>query len=45
MNGILFYVEDFCGVENGLLGREVLVEFRKVIGLLIVINMVVIDWW
>lgn len=45
LKGLLVYVEDLCGVEQGFFGCEVMVEFCCVIGLLIVINMIVIDWW
>ena len=38
---MLVYVEDFCGLENGYLGCEVMVEFKRVIGIFIVINVLV----
>lgn len=41
---VLVYVEDLCGVEGGYFGCEVMVEFCCVMGLLMVINMIVIDW-
>jgi glucarate dehydratase len=40
----LAYVEDPCGAERGLSGREVMAEFRRATGLLTATNMVATDW-
>jgi len=40
----LAYAEDPCGAENGLLGREVMAEFRRATGLPTATNMVATDW-
>lgn len=44
MNGILTYVEDPCGSEEGFSGREVMAEFRSMTGLPTATNMVATDW-
>lgn len=44
MQGILTYVEDPCGAENGYSGREVMADFRKKTGLPTATNMVATDW-
>lgn len=41
---VLAYAEDPCGAENGLSGREVMAEFRRVTGLPTATNMVATDW-
>jgi glucarate dehydratase len=42
--GILAYAEDPCGAENGLSGREILAEFRRLTGVPVATNMVATDW-
>jgi glucarate dehydratase len=44
MHGILAYVEDPCGAEEGFSGREVMAEFRQATGLLTATNMICTDW-
>lgn len=44
MHGILTYVEDPCGAEEGYSGREIMAEFRKRTGLPTATNMVATDW-
>lgn len=44
MNGILTYVEDPCGSEEGFSGREIMAEFRSMTGLPTATNMVATDW-
>lgn len=44
MHGILTYVEDPCGSEEGFSGREIMSEFRKKTGLPTATNMVATDW-
>lgn len=44
MHGILTYVEDPCGAEEGYSGREIMAEFRKKTGLPTATNMVATDW-
>ena len=41
---VLAYAEDPCGAENGMSGREVMAEFRRVTGLPTATNMVATDW-
>jgi len=40
----LAYVEDPCGAERGLSGREVMAEFRRATGLRTATNMIATDW-
>jgi glucarate dehydratase len=40
----LAYVEDPCGAERGLSGREVMAEFRRTTGLRTATNMIATDW-
>ncbi len=42
--GVLAYVEDPCGAENGYSGREVMAEFRRATGLPTATNMIATDW-
>lgn len=44
MHGILSYVEDPCGAEQGFSGRETLAEFRRATGLPVATNMIANDW-
>lgn len=44
MHGVLSYVEDPCGAEDGFSGREVMSEFRKATGLPTATNMIATDW-
>lgn len=44
MHGILTYVEDPCGAEDGFSGREVMSEFRSRTGLPTATNMIATDW-
>lgn len=44
MHGILTYVEDPVGAEDGFSGREVMAEFRSQTGLPTATNMVATDW-
>lgn len=44
MHGILTYVEDPCGAENGFSSREVMSEFILRTGLPTATNMVATDW-
>jgi glucarate dehydratase len=41
---LLAYVEDPCGAERGLSGREVMAEFRRTTGLRTATNMIATDW-
>ena len=41
---VLAYAEDPCGAENGMSGREVMAEFRRVTGMPTATNMVATDW-
>jgi glucarate dehydratase len=41
---VLAYAEDPCGAENGLSGREVMAEFRRVTNIPTATNMVATDW-
>jgi glucarate dehydratase len=43
-SGVLSYVEDPCGAENGYSGREIMSEFRRATGLQTATNMVATDW-
>jgi glucarate dehydratase len=43
-HGILAYVEDPCGAEQGYSGREVMSEFRQATGLPTATNMIATDW-
>jgi len=42
--GVLAYVEDPCGAENGYSGREIMSEFRNAVGLPTATNMIATDW-
>jgi L-alanine-DL-glutamate epimerase-like enolase superfamily enzyme len=42
--GILAYVEDPCGAENGYSGREIMAELRTATGLRTATNMIATDW-
>ncbi|TDS95667.1 glucarate dehydratase-related protein [Rahnella sp. BIGb0236] len=44
MHGILSYVEDPCGAEQGFSGRETLAEFKRATGLPVATNMIANDW-
>jgi glucarate dehydratase-related protein len=44
MHGVLAYVEDPCGAEQGFSGREILAEFRHATGLPVATNMVATNW-
>lgn len=44
MQGILTYVEDPCGAEDGYSGREVMAEFRTRTSLPTATNMIATDW-
>ena len=44
MHGILAYVEDPCGAEEGFSGREIMAEFRRATGLPTATNMIATDW-
>lgn len=44
MNGILTYIEDPCGGENGYSGREIMREFKNATGLMTATNMIATDW-
>jgi len=43
-HGVLAYVEDPCGAENGYSGREIMAEFRRATGLPTATNMIATDW-
>lgn len=43
-HGVLAYVEDPCGAENGYSGRETMSEFRHLTGLPTATNMIATDW-
>jgi glucarate dehydratase len=43
-HGVLAYVEDPCGAENGYSGREIMAEFRRASGLPTATNMIATDW-
>jgi glucarate dehydratase len=44
LHGVLAYVEDPCGAEDGYSGREVMAEFRRATGLPTATNMIATDW-
>jgi glucarate dehydratase len=44
MRGVVAYVEDPCGAEDGFSGREVMAEFRRATGLPTATNMIATDW-
>lgn len=44
MHGILTYVEDPCGPENGFSGREIMREFKNATGFQVATNMIATDW-
>ena len=44
LSNVLAYVEDPCGAEGGLSGREVMAEFKRATGLPTATNMVATDW-
>jgi glucarate dehydratase len=43
-SGVLAYVEDPCGAEDGYSAREILAEFRRATGLPVATNMAATDW-
>jgi glucarate dehydratase len=42
--GVLAYVEDPCGAEQGFSGREIMAEFRRATAIPTATNMVATDW-
>ncbi|MEV0289113.1 enolase C-terminal domain-like protein [Kribbella sp. NPDC050820] len=44
LDDVLAYVEDPCGAEAGLSGRETMAEFRRATGLRTATNMIATDW-
>ncbi|MCO6542377.1 MAG: glucarate dehydratase [Lactobacillus sp.] len=44
LKGILHYIEDPCGAEEGFSGREILSEFQKLTHMPVATNMVDTDW-
>jgi glucarate dehydratase len=44
LGDVLAYAEDPCGAENGLSGREAMVEFKRATGLKTATNMIATDW-
>lgn len=44
LKGVLHYIEDPCGAENGFSGREVLAKFQRVTHMPTATNMVDTDW-
>lgn len=44
LKGILHYIEDPCGAEDGFSGREILAEFQKKTHMPVATNMVDTDW-
>jgi glucarate dehydratase len=44
LHGVLAYVEDPCGAEDGYSGRETMAEFRRATGLPTATNMIATDW-
>ncbi|QAT48754.1 glucarate dehydratase [Caproiciproducens sp. NJN-50] len=44
MHGILTYVEDPCGPEQGFSGREILSEFKNATHFPVATNMIATDW-
>lgn len=44
MQGVLTYVEDPCGAENGYSGREIMSNFKKSTGIPTATNMIATDW-
>ena len=44
LQGVLHYIEDPCGAEDGFSGREILAEFQKLTHMPVATNMVDTDW-
>lgn len=44
LRGVLTYVEDPCGAEQGFSGREIMAEFRRGTGLPVATNMIATNW-
>jgi glucarate dehydratase len=44
LHGVLAYVEDPCGAEEGYSGREIMAEFKQATGLPTATNMICTDW-
>lgn len=44
LKGVLSYIEDPCGAEDGFSGREILSEFQQATGIPTATNMVDTDW-
>jgi glucarate dehydratase len=44
LHGVIAYAEDPCGAQDGLSGREIMAEYRRVTGLPTATNMVATDW-
>ena len=44
LHGVLPYIEDPCGAEDGYSGRETLAEFKRATGLAVATNMIANDW-
>ncbi|MCM8609456.1 MULTISPECIES: enolase C-terminal domain-like protein [Lactiplantibacillus] len=44
LKGVLHYIEDPCGGENGFSGREILSEFQRITHMPTATNMVDTDW-
>ena len=44
MHGVLNYIEDPCGPEAGLSGREIMAEFKNAVHLPVATNMIATNW-
>lgn len=44
MEGILTYIEDPCGPEEGFSGREIMAEFKTAVNLPVATNMIATNW-
>ncbi|WP_302889594.1 enolase C-terminal domain-like protein [uncultured Acidaminococcus sp.] len=44
MQGILTYIEDPCGPQDGFSGREIMTEFKNAVPLQVATNMIATDW-
>lgn len=44
MEGILTYIEDPCGPEDGFSGREIMAEFKNAVHLPVATNMIATNW-
>jgi len=44
MEGVLSYIEDPCGPENGFSGREICAQFKNAVNLPLATNMIATDW-